>query len=143
MSEWKDSEKRRLFDKYWGNCVVSLFYHHYYNSLYKKITTSDYKPWDILFNYSMRMNNGYCITPYTNLAMDVGIIGENHLNRKESPFGEIGVETDMFELNEEEMQGFSSFDWQYFSRVCLPHRIIKKIKLFFNEIGSFYGQMNN
>lgn len=130
MKEWDKEGAKNRFRKYCGDYGLFLYNMLHYNQLYIKIRNTDYKPWDMLFNFSMRMNNGYCLTPYTNLAKDIGLYGANHSKGIESPINAITINTPNFSVDENECcLEPSAFDQKYFYRVRLLEQIKRRIRM--------------
>lgn len=129
MCDWEKKFKRKQLKTYFDNYLMYLYCYVHYNRFYKKIKTTNFRPWDMLFNYSMRMNFGYCINPSVNLAKDIGVVGENHTKGDDGLLGEIGFKNNIFLKDvKKELPPLSSFDWLYFSRVVIPAKIKRIIK---------------
>lgn len=132
MDEWNTKDAHKKLRNYMGSYIMYLYNKVHYDNFYKQIKKSTFKPWDYLFSFSMRMRQGYCITPYTNLAKDIGLLGENHLQGIASPLSFIDFESDRFEVNDDCRLELSAFDWKYFSRVRFPDLIKRRLKRLFD-----------
>lgn len=129
MSSWTQKDAKKRLSRYFNDIGMSLFIIYHYNQLYKRISQTDYKPWDMLFNFSMRMGYGYCLTPYTNLAQDIGLYGANHKQGIESPLNKVNINFQHFEVKEDEYSlKPGSFDKKYFYKVRLLDQIKRKLK---------------
>lgn len=96
MKQWPKYKGSKEQKSYWGYWPMYYFMNKFYTKFYHRITTSDYKPWDSIFLFTMRYNKGYCLQPYTNMSKDIGIVGENHGQGTLSPFSNFGTDEEVF-----------------------------------------------
>lgn len=131
MVQWNKYKKSKAMKKYWKNNIICAFMNLYYGIFYKRITYSDYKPWDGIFIFSMRVNNGFCLTPYVNLCKDIGINGANHDQGFESPFAKIGINDVTFPsiiAPENNIEVENKFDVKIFWKIIFKGIMRRKIK---------------
>lgn len=129
MSQWPKYKQSRDMRRYWGSWPMYFFMKQFYKKFYKAITSSDYAPWDSIFLFSMRFNNGYCLTPFTNLCQDIGSVGANHNQGESSSLSELGPGSENVEVfDRPALLQPSIFDKKLFYKHVLPGVVRRKIR---------------
>ena len=118
--------------QYWGNWPMFFYMKLFYKRFFKRFTISNYNPWDSIFLLSMRIDNGYCLTPCTNLCQDIGVNGANHSQGFYSPLSIVSIDEDKFTIKKEPTVIIpSEYDKMVFYKYRLLGVIRRKLRAFF------------
>lgn len=131
LSTWPAVLKNGQLRCYWKSLFIHSYMYLFYKHFYKKATSTDYKPWDSIFLFSMRSNNGYCITPKENLCQDIGVIGANHKQNQQSHLSQTSINTEKLNLRFVASEDCTKeFDAKYFMHIMFPAFIKRKLSGF-------------